>query len=194
MTAKRLLPVLIAIAFLPLAASPAFAQPSRPSRARKYTRGFELNPYFTFTDFDRKSAIDDEFGIGFRYGYLYTPHHEIEFMLNAVATDDVFDPSEDVDATNFQVAYVYNFTKKDVVPYVTVGIGFLSTDDAFLGDEIDPVLGLGAGVRFFMGRNVYARFEWRVNSFEGDLPVFADNESFTFREVAFGIGWRYGLP
>ncbi len=194
MTTKRLLPVLLALACLPLAAPSAIAQRSRPSRVQKYTRGFELNPYFTFTDFDRESAIDDEFGIGFRFGYLYTPHHEIEFMLNAVATDDVSDPFNDVDATNFQVAYVYNFTKKDVVPFLTAGFGFLSTDDSLRGDEIDPILGLGAGVRFFLGRNFYARFEWRVNTFEGDLPVFADGEDFTFREVAFGVGWRYGLP
>jgi outer membrane protein with beta-barrel domain len=189
MTAKRLWPVLTVLTACLLFVPSSWAAPRR--YAGGFREGFELNTYLTFSDFDSKSEIDDDIGIGFRFGYLYTPNHEFEFLFNDVSTTDQFFTGETVDVTQLQAAYVYNFTSHGVVPYLTAGIGFVHTDDSDLGTETDPVLGLGAGVRFFLGRVVYARFELRRDQFNGDGTVFAKDESFGLNEFAFGIGWRF---
>src|SRR5213593_2825244 len=166
MRLHRLLPVLVVILCWSVLAPPSVAQPRH--RAGGSVRGYELNPYLTHVEFDPDVELDDEFGVGFRFGYLFNPHHEIEFMLNDVTTNDTVVPGINVDVTNFQVAYVFNFTRRDVIPYFTAGVGFLHTDDESLGDESDQVLGLGGGVRFFLGRSFYVRFEYRQNFFTGD--------------------------
>lgn len=191
MTLRRLLPALCVLVACQSFAPDSWAAPRRS--AGGFRQGFELNPYFTFIDFDSKAELEDEIGAGFRFGYLYNPNHEIEFMINSATADDEFFPGESVDVTNFQAAYVFNFTSHGVVPYFTAGLGFVHFDDSspFLGSETDAVLGLGGGVRFFLGRVVYARFEYRANFHEGDGDVFASGEDFTFRELAFGVGWRF---
>lgn len=195
MTVKRLVPALCVLVTCLLMAPTSWAAPRR--YAGGFHRGFELNGYFTYDNFGSKTELDDDFGAGFRFGYLYNPQQEVEFMINGVSTTGiVFDASNnafvtDDDITHFQTAYVFNFTSHDVVPYVTAGVGFLSTDDSALGTETDLTLGLGAGVRFFLGRVVYARFEARQNFFSGNLPVYEDGESFSFQEISFGLGWRF---
>jgi hypothetical protein len=118
-----------------------------------------MNFNLVFTDYEEDVELDDELGFGARFGYLFTPAHEVEFLINFVATDDVFFPDLEVDTTHFQTAYVYNFTASGVVPYLTVGLGLFTTDDEALGTETDLALGLGGGVRFFVNRAVYARIE-----------------------------------
>lgn len=191
MPLKRLLPAVIVLVATPLLVPDAHAAPRRHG-AGTFREGYELNAYLTFTDFGNRMELDDDGGAGFRFGYLYSPHHEIEFLFNSVTADDTFYPGETADIDNLQVAYVFNLTEKNIVPYITAGLGLVHTDDSspFLGSETNPVLGLGAGVRFFLGRVVYARFEWRANFFEGNGDVFARGEDFTFQEYAFGVGWR----
>jgi len=191
MSTRHLFPALLLCALAMLIATPADAQSRGRSRRRPVEQGFELSTYFTQTDFDSKSEIDDEIGIGVRFGYLFTARHEIEFLLNAVDTQDAFVPQDNVNMAHFQVAYVYNFTSKDVIPYVTAGFGVVDWDDDFLGSESDGVLGLGAGIRFVAGEAFFLRLEARRNRFEGDLPVFLRGENFTFDEFAFGVGWRF---
>jgi opacity protein-like surface antigen len=189
-----LLPAIATIVASGLLSPPLEAQPRRRPARVAVERAFEVNPYFTSTDFETDLDLDDEFGAGVRLGYLFTPHHEIEFLLNGVDTNDTVFPDVDVEVTNLQMAYVFNFTSGGFVPYVTAGLGILHTDDASLGEETNQVLGLGAGARFFLGRSLYARFEWRSNSFRGDGVVFAFDEEVTVREVAFGVGWRFDAP
>ena len=188
-TVKRLLSALAVLAACCLCVPISWAAPRR--YAGGFREGFELNGSLNFTDFDSKSEIDDDVGVGFRFGYLYNPNHEFEFLINDVSTTDSFFVGETVDVTQFQAAYVYNFTSHGVVPYLTAGIGLVHTDDSDLGTETDPVLGLGGGVRFFLGRVVYARFELRHDQFKGDGTVFAKDENFSFNEFGFGIGWRF---
>ena len=188
MSLKRFPPVLCLLAACFFMIPSLEAAPRR--RAGGFRQGYEFNPYLTFTDFDSKSEIEDEIGVGFRFGYLYNTNHEIEFLFNGVSTNDEFLPSDTVDVSQFQVAYVFNFTSHDVVPYFTAGVGFMHVDDSDLGDETNPVFGVGGGVRFFFGPVVYARFELRHNMFEGDGTVFVNNEDFSYNEVAFGFGWR----
>jgi opacity protein-like surface antigen len=190
MLMKRLPPALGVLFACLLFAPATWAQPRRQGGFRE---GFELNPNLAFFHFQDKAEIEDDLGAGFRFGYLYNPNQEIEFLFNDVTADDQFFVGETVDVTNLQVAYVYNFTSHGVVPYFTAGVGFMHADDSspFLGSETDPVLGLGGGVRFFLGRVTYFRAEWRWNTFEGSGDVFADGESFTFDELSFGLGWRF---
>ncbi len=192
MPLKRLLPAVLALVAVHLLVPEIQAAPSHHG-ARTFREGYELNAYLTFTDFGSRMELDDDGGAGFRFGYLYNPHHEIEFMFNSVTADDTFFPGETADIDHLQVAYVLNFTEKRVVPYLTAGLGLVHTDDSspFLGSETNPVLGVGGGVRFFLGRVAYARFELRRNFFEGDGDVFANGEDFSFQELAFGIGWRF---
>jgi outer membrane protein with beta-barrel domain len=173
-------------------ATPAAAQPRHARQGP--IRGYEFSPYLVFVDFEEELDLDDEIGAGFRFGYLYNPYNEIEFLVEGVSTNDTIDPFIDVDVTTFQFAYVHNFTRKDVVPYFTAGLGFIHTEDAVLGDETDPALALGLGIRFFLGRSLFARFEGRGHFFEGDLPVFAEGNDVVIREFAFGIGWRFRAP
>jgi len=198
MTVKRLPPALCALVACLIFVPATWAAPRR--YAGGFRRGFELNAYFTFDNFGTKTALDDDFGGGFRFGYLYNPQQEIEFLVNGVSTTGTVDDGfgnlllANDDITHFQTAYVFNFTTHDVVPYVTAGIGFIHTDDSLLGTETDATLGLGAGIRFFLGRVAYARFEARQNFFSGNLPVYQDGEGFTFQEMSFGIGWRFPTP
>ena len=166
-----------------------------------FHRGYEITTGFTYFTFADKAALDNDFGWGFRFGYMYNPQQEMEFLINwvsttgtvATTTPGVFLRTAD-DITNFQWAYVFNFTSHDVVPYLTAGIGFLDTHDSELGSETDfPTVGLGGGLRFFMGRTTYFRFEARDNFFKGSLPVYSNNENFNFWEATFAIGWRFPI-
>ncbi len=191
MTPKRLLPVVFALVAVLFTVPETQAAPSRHG-ARASREAYELNAYLTFADFGSNMELEDEGGAGFRFGYLYNPQHEIEFLFNSVTADDAFFIGESADIDHFQVAYVFNFTEKKIVPYFTAGLGVVHTDDSspFLGSETNPILGLGGGIRFFLGRVAYARFELRGNYFEGDGDVYANGEDFSFTEFAFGIGWR----
>lgn len=192
MRLQRLLPVTLALALVPALAPVARAQ----GRYRRpmFEHAYEFSFLPSFNTFQGKEEIDDDFGFGARFGYLYTPNHEIEFLVNDVSTNDTVFTTDSVDITDFQVAYIYNFTKRDVVPYLTIGLGLMHIDDRDLGTETDAEVGFGGGVRFFLGRAVYARFELRRNSFEGDGRVFADGEAFHHDQFAFGVGWRIGAP
>jgi len=191
MSTRRLFPALVLCALAVLIATPADAQSRGRGRHRAVERGFELSTYLTQTDFDSKSELDDDIGVGFRFGYLFTAQHEVEFLYNAVDAQDQFLPQNEVNMAHFQVAYVYNFTSKDVIPYLTAGLGVVDWDDDFRGGESDSVIGLGAGIRFVAGEAFYLRLEARHNMFEGDEPVFLGGEDFTFNEFAFGVGWRF---
>jgi len=193
MRLQRLLPALVAFVLVPASAAPVLAQYRRPVR-QSFMRGYELNPYITLNQYQDKTQLDDEIGVGFRFGYLYTPNHEIEFLLNSVTTNDSVFTSDNVTVTDFQLAYVYNFTKRDVVPYVTAGVGFVHTRDDDLGTESDFETALGGGVRFFLGRAFFARIEARRNFFTGRGRVYGDGEDFHNDEFAFGVGWRFGAP
>ncbi len=196
-TAKRLLCALTVVFGGMLLVPDAWAQP-RPYRGG-FHRGFELNGYLTYFNFEKSTDLDDDVGVGFRFGYLYNPQQEVEFLIDTISTTGTlrdafgnplpFKSNDDI--THFQTAYVFNFTSHDVVPYLTAGVGFLSTDDSDLGTETDLTFGLGGGVRFFLGRVLYARVEARQNFFSGNLPVFQDGESFSFQEISFGVGWRF---
>ncbi len=190
MKPTRLVLAAFALVAWPLFATPSHAQPRRIA-VGGFREGYELTVNLNFNSFENKMELDDDTGAGFRFGYLFNPHHEIEFMFNGVRADDSFVAGETADISNWQVSYVFNFTPHGVVPYLTAGLGLVHTDDSDLGTETDSVVGLGGGVRFFLGRVGYVRFEARSNSFKGDGRVFARDENFNFLETSVGFGWRF---
>ena len=67
-TAKRLLCALTVVFGGMLLVPDAWAQP-RPYRGG-FHRGFELNGYLTYFNFEKSTDLDDDVGVGFRFGYL----------------------------------------------------------------------------------------------------------------------------
>jgi len=190
MNPKRLVPAAFALLVLPLFVTDSQAQPRR-RWAGGFREGYEVTVSVNLDSFEDKMELDDDTGAGVRFGYLFNPNHEIEFMYNGITANDRFFSGESAHIGNTQVSYVFNFTTHGVVPYVTAGLGWVHTNDTDLGSETDPVWSLGGGVRLFLGPIAYARFELRGNRFDGNGTAFANGESFAFTEAAFGFGWRF---
>ncbi len=189
-TRKLLLAASLALAVLLVSIDPLDAHTRRRGKPGPFEQGFEFSTLFVHTSFESRVEIDDDIGLGFRFGYLFSPHHEVEGLFNFVSTEDEIFPAIDIDTFHFQFAYVYNFRREGIVPYLTAGIGFLDIRDRSLGSETDLTLGAGAGIRFFVNPVFHFRLEYRVNRFEGDGRVFVRGEDFDFDEFSFGIGWR----
>jgi hypothetical protein len=170
------------------AATPADAAP-RPAQPRgpACEAGFLLN----FTDFDDEALLDEAIGFSPRFGVLLDPHNEIEFLFGHVETEDILDPTIDVDIDHVQVCYVFNFSPGGVVPYVTGGLGWIDSDATWVGSESTGVFSFGGGVKVFLGKTAHLRFEGRWNLFEGEGIVFRWQEGVAMFELGFGLGWRF---
>ncbi len=136
-----------------------------------------LSPLPPFTE---TSTLDSGFLIGFKFGYYLNENVEVEGNFSVAPSQDftfetsIFCPAEPCPLTQdvfaplifFKknaVSYgyagnlVYNFNRKTVTPFLTAGIGGVSTD---LGDEThnDFVFNFGGGTKFYF-KNVGVRFE-----------------------------------
>jgi opacity protein-like surface antigen len=189
---KRILLVVpLALAVLLISTDPLDAQTRRRPKPRPFEEGFGFSTMFVHTSFEGRVEISDYVGFSGRFGYYFTPHHELESLFNWGSTEDAIYPAVRIDTFHFQFAYVYNFRQAGVVPYLTAGVGFLDIRDQSLGSETDLTLGAGAGIRFFVNPMFNFRLEYRLNRFEGDGRVFVRREDFNFDEFSFGIGWRF---
>ena len=178
--------VLILLAFL--AVAPAAAAPRRPpARGPAFEAGF----LFNLTDFEDEVLLDEEIGFSPRFGILMNPYHEIEFLISHVQTNDLIAPAIEVDINHFQIAYVFNFSRREVVPYVTGGLGWIESDAGFVGSEDTGVVSFGGGVKVFLGKATHLRFEMRLNFWEGEGVVFAWQQDVSMLELGFGLGWRF---
>lgn len=183
-----LLPALLLIALA--SASPALAQ--------NRSESWEFGPYLVAFGFDDSIEIEDEWGAGFRLGYNFVPMHEIEFSFEGVDTEDDVFHEIDVDITQFQANYLFNFIfdrRQTVVPYATAGLGTLRIEvtDPFIGsdDETDPLFSMGGGVRFFFGKQFNLRLDGRLIFFSGDNVVLRDQD-FANSQFSVGVGWVLG--
>jgi len=198
MLRKILLVVPLALAVLLISVDPACAQSRRRPKPKPFEEGFGFSTMFVYTSFESIVAIDDYVGFSGRFGYYFTPHHELESLFNWGSTEGNVIiggvPSNvyaGIDTFHFQFAYNYNFRPSGVVPYLTAGLGFLDIYDDSTGSETDLTLGAGAGIRFFVNPVFNFRLEYRFNRFEGDGRVFVRGEDFDFNEFSFGVGWRF---
>ncbi|PYT13330.1 MAG: hypothetical protein DMF51_11090 [Acidobacteria bacterium] len=141
MNPKRLVPAAFALLALPVFVTDSQAQPRR-RWAGGFREGYEFTVSVNLDSFEDKMELDDDTGAGVRFGYLFNPNHEIEFMYNGITANDRFFSGESAHIGNTQVSYVFNFTTHGVVPYVTAGLGWVHTNDTDLGSETDPVWSL----------------------------------------------------
>jgi opacity protein-like surface antigen len=169
-----------------------------PSMAANRAESWEVGPYVVAVDFDRDIEVDDEAGLGFRFGYNFTRLHELEMLFDGVSTQDSVFGEIDVDQTKFETNYVFNFVidrHQPVVPYLTAGLGFVrfEVNDPLFGsdDETDPLFNAGGGVRFFFGRDFNLRLDFRSVFFQGDNVVLADQD-YQDHEFSVGVGWILG--
>jgi len=169
-----------------------------PALAQNRSESFELNPYMVFTDFDNQTEIDQDVGFGFRFGYNFTPLHELEFSFDGLSTNDTVVGQIDVDVTKFITNYTFNFNfqrKQQVVPYVTTGFGFIRFNASAPGipsdDETDMLFNFGGGVRFFIGQVFNIRLDLRWLFYQGDNQVLR-NIDYQNTDFGIGVGWVLG--
>src|SRR5262245_15557159 len=184
------------ILLVPIAALMLWWAP--PALAQNRSEAWELGPYVLFTDFDQATEIDEDLGLGFRFGYNFTPLHELELAFDGTSTEDSVFGQLDVDVFKFQTNYTFNFNfqrRQPVVPYFTAGFGFMRFDVSAPGipsdDEVDPLFDFGGGVRFFIGQVFNIRLDLRWIFFEGDNQVLRDID-YANTEFSFGVGWVVG--
>ena len=183
---------LAALLILPLAAESTLAE------NRKET--WEFGPYLVAIDFDSATEIDDDTGPGFRFGYNFTPLHEIEVNFDTVNTNDTVTGQIDVHQGEVQTNYTFNFNfqrRQPVIPYFTTGIGFLRLEvdapGAGSNDEVDGLFNFGGGVRFFFGRVFNLRLDFRMVFYQGGNQVLNDLD-FQNNEFSIGVGWVVPAP
>jgi outer membrane beta-barrel protein len=162
------------------------------------SRSWEFGPYLVFTDYDPDTEIDDDEGLGFRFGYNFTRLHEFEAAFSTVNTTDNVFGDIDVHTGEAMANYTFNFNferKQPVVPYFTAGLGLLRIEvDAPGGpndDETDPFFDIGGGVRFFISKTFNIRLDFRSVFYEGDNTVLPEID-FNNNEFSIGVGWVVG--
>lgn len=163
---------------------------SIPAFAGQLDHSWELGPFVSFNVFDNDFQVDDELGFGGRAGYNFMKGHEVELTANYVEPDvddsvrRVFGDL-DVEVWTWTMGYLYNFNpKKDIVPFVTAGLGttHVEIEDA---DESDTTFYMGGGVRFFTTDRFQVRVDGRYLHIDTDPST--DNWIFTG-----GVSWIVG--
>ena len=172
--------------------------PSAAQAAGRRGPGFEAGGYVFGANFDNESNIENDAGLGARFGWMLTPEHEIEFSIDYLSTEDSFGLGLDVDLTTFKAGYLYNFIPGNAVsPFFTVGMGsqwIQISEPSCCGsnivtDESDPMGFAGFGVRFYVGDS----FHFRVDA--GAQAIFPDSDldNALFDGVySAGVGWTFG--
>ena len=185
---SRMLMLLSAVLpLLPMAAGSALAQ----NRGQSW----EFGPYLVATDYDSLTEIDDDEGLGFRFGYNFTRLHQIEVFLDTVSTHDSVTGQIDVRQGELATNYVFNFNfqrHQPVVPYITGGFGFIrfqvDAPGAGSADELDGLFDFGGGVRFFFGKTFNLRLDFRSIFYQGGNDVLRDID-YQNNELSLGVGW-----
>jgi hypothetical protein len=147
-----------------------------------------LLPFVMFDDID-DADLDDNVGVFFRGAYNITSNHEVEFTIGFVSTEaSAGSQSVDVEFTNWQFGYIYNFAAgENLVPFVGGGIGRVNTSvDDFDVDEDDTVEFINGGVRWFFNETFGLRFEGGVESVDADPDRL--NNMYAGVGVSFNVG------
>jgi hypothetical protein len=153
--------------------------------AQNREKAWEINPYAGFMFFSKvegEQAINNTWDLGFRFGYNWTKHHEIEFGFFGASTDNGEGLDLSIDLLGGQVNYVYNLflhRRDRIVGFGTVGMGVVNvstfgfvSDPDLVGDRLDPSVNAGIGIRFFGGERAGFRLDVRrVVFFDDDVNV-----------------------
>jgi len=186
----RRLPAGIAL-FVVMAAT-GFLSPSAWAQNRE--KAWEINPYaghMAFSKVEGEQAFKDTWDLGFRFGYNWTKHHEVEFGFYGASTDNGEGLDLTIDLLGGQVNYIYNFflqRRGRIVGFATIGAGLVNvssfgfvSDPDLVGDSVDPSYNAGLGIRFFGGERAGFRFDIR-------RVLFTDaGVSVGYNEIAVGM-------
>jgi hypothetical protein len=180
------------VALLAVVAVTGWLGPSAWAQNRE--KAWEINPYGGFLFFSKvegEKAFNNTWDLGFRFGYNWTKHHEVEFGFFGASTDDGLDLGLSIDLLGGQVDYLYNFflhRRGRIVGYGAVGAGLVNvssfgfvSDPEAVGDSVDPSYNAGVGIRFFGGERAGFRLDVR-------RIVFIDDDvDVGYTEAAIGM-------
>jgi hypothetical protein len=170
-SAQRVL--LISLLLLGAVSAPAFAQ--------NREKAWEVNPYFGYLWIDEvqgQKILKNTWDAGFRFGYHWTKHHEMEFGFFGASTENGEDLDLNADLLGGQVNYDYNFflaRRGKVVGFGTAGVGLINIssfgfvgDPDLVGDKVEFSYNYGAGIRFFGGPRAGFRMDIRRVTFSDE--------------------------
>ena len=192
----------LGIVFLSLATA-CFAQEEH-SEITFYAGGFLGDSFIVVGPaplFEEVEAVfDDDFTVGFRYGYWFHPKLAMEFGVGftpstVLASGNVNGGSNvrtifDVNTYVLHANLVYRFTHGSFVPYVTAGVGGVhfninTASRGFLTpSETDFAVNAGGGFKFRLHEDYFFRADGRVYRMD---PEFSEDDSIVFGEITGGI-------
>ena len=141
---------------------------------------------------------------GFRLGYNFTPHWEVEFTHDDASTEDRGFKDVQRDFISDSVTVNYNFlttTERRVYPYLTGGLGRIVSKVTVFSksEEDDPItIILGGGFRLFFNKSISLRIDGRWKSYNetidfpnpdptGTIPPIDIDDRFTNFEFTIGL-------
>src|SRR5262249_48552227 len=132
---RRSLSKAVLLSFVAVAALGAHAW------AQNREKAWEVNPYFGYLWIDKvegQKILKNTWDVGFRFGYHWTKHHEVEFGFFGASTKNGEDLDLNIDLLGGQMNYDYNWfmaRRGKVVGFGTAGIGLLNISSfGFVGD------------------------------------------------------------
>jgi OmpA-OmpF porin, OOP family len=147
--------------------------------AQNREKAWEINPYGGYMYFSKvqgQQALNNTWDIGFRFGYNWTKHHEVEFGFFGASTNDGEGLDLSIDLLGGQVNYDYNFflqRRGRIVGFGTAGLGIMNvstfgfvSDPNAVGDNLSSSYNYGGGIRFFGGQRAGFRFDVRRVAFK----------------------------
>jgi opacity protein-like surface antigen len=144
---------------------------------------------------DFETMIQDEFFVGFKYSYNYTPRIGAELGLALIpgASVEASDLGElfEMDVRLFHGNIVFHLVDGPFVPFVTAGIGFASfssdvIDDEQFIDETDFAFNFGGGIKVFLTDTLLLRVDVRDY-----ITTPEDLETLNLIEFSGGIAYIF---
>ena len=174
--------------------------------------GYSLLDQYEGSGFDFRQLLisdddlnpDDDFLLGFRIGYFFTPFLSVEGSFQRLSTEAGFDTcvtapcpgsgatttTTDVTLDSFRVNVLYNWREgTGIRPFLALGANLDSTDIEGVVDDHGVGLNAGVGVRFLLGSRFQIRVENRYVFSEAASPV--DNGQSSL-ETQVGFSWNVG--
>jgi outer membrane protein OmpA-like peptidoglycan-associated protein len=166
--------------------------------------GFVTNFYHQFYEYDRFEGnttnphprpllqkVSPLFGV--RGAYFIKPWLGVEGELSMMLTNTLDDGITPVGGAKIysghvQAIFQYPDLHPNVIPFASIGDGFMHTSSSTLGSDTDWPLNLDIGARFLVHRSITLRAEGRF------LRGAASRDPYTlaasYAEFLFGVSWR----
>jgi len=146
----------------------ATALTATPTTAQIRPGAVTLSPLVGGYAFDGDQNLEDRAVYGLGVGYNLTKHLGAELMGNYI------DSRSDQGRGNNQISSLradalYHFRpEKRLVPYISAGVGGIHFDPDYRSGSTDPLVDLGAGIKYFLSPRVALRGDLRnLYSFGG---------------------------